>query len=565
MLAAVARVERKRQRDAFVDLCDAIDAAAGRRVPRSLANSSAVFRPGFEDFRFDLVRPGMGLFGLDPTPFLPPPPADATAAERPPSRKTTPCVSVFAPVIQVRFVPKGDPVGYNESFVAPRDTAVAVVRVGYGDGLPRALSNKGRLWWTPPELPEYANPGGASYALPITGMISMDSAMVDITDVPPQCRPKPGDNIEVFGTHQNADDVAAVIGTIGHELLTRLSQRMCRVYLPAAKAAAPPAAVDDAASDGDAETAAGFLLAKQLEAVSDVDPAPAAASDPAAPTDAAETATPASTSDDCVEDPAAFAASLVPRSERRAAPPPEMTARAASYVYAMTAFLHERLAAYGVRYYLEGGSLLGQARDGGIIRFDDDADVQIHPDDTAALLAHVERLRADLRGWACRAGETVVLRDATFGFKLMLYPKDPREAWELYFDTLRGEWAPGFAIVDLFLMEAATPGDGDAPVRYADPVIREQVARRGYGDIRLRRLGALPCARFGPIEARVPEDARGAAEDVFGPACWGTVQNKDGSSFSREGGSSVRAAYDAALFEQLRAAVTGGCKDTSPS
>jgi alanine racemase len=166
---------------------------------RSVANSSAIFRGSA--YHQDFARPGMALYGLNPTP------------ERPNPMK--PVITLEARVLQVRQVYEGDTVGYGASFTMPYDGQLATLAIGYADGLPRSGSNNLKFYWkgTP---------------CPMRGRISMDLVTVDITAVKPQ--PMPGDWMELINAQQSVDDIAAACGTIGYEILTNLGPRYQRIY-----------------------------------------------------------------------------------------------------------------------------------------------------------------------------------------------------------------------------------------------------------------------------------------------------------------------------------------------
>lgn len=168
---------------------------------KSLCNSSAIFRN--DQYHFDLVRPGMALYGLNPTP-----------------EKTNPMkkvVSLSVPIVRIRIVYKDACVGYGATYRFEKDSPIATVAAGYADGLFRALSNQGALYWK-------------GYRCPIRGRVSMDLTTIDLSDVPENERPRPGDVMEVIGPHQDADALAGSCGTIGYEILTALGQRYERVY-----------------------------------------------------------------------------------------------------------------------------------------------------------------------------------------------------------------------------------------------------------------------------------------------------------------------------------------------
>jgi alanine racemase len=176
-------------------------------VPISLANSGGVFR-GL-DYRGDLARPGVALYGAAPT----------SGAANP----MQPVVRLDIRVIQTRTVPAGTAVGYGGTHVTTRDTRIATLAAGYADGLPRSLSNSGGAWFD-------------GKRLPILGRVSMDSLMVDITALPDGAL-SPGTLVELIGPHQTLEAIATDAGTISYEILTRLGQRYHRNYkYPAGRA-----------------------------------------------------------------------------------------------------------------------------------------------------------------------------------------------------------------------------------------------------------------------------------------------------------------------------------------
>jgi alanine racemase len=171
----------------------------------SLANSGGTLSGAA--FGFDLVRPGIGLYG-----------GHATASR---DEDCEPVVRLEAQVLQVREVQVGERVGYSGSFTAQRRSRVAIIGVGYRDGYPRALSSG----------PE----GGparvfiAGQPAPIVGRISMDLMAVDVTDIP-QALVRRGSLAELLGPHVSLEEMAAHAGTIAYEILTRLGSRHARIY-----------------------------------------------------------------------------------------------------------------------------------------------------------------------------------------------------------------------------------------------------------------------------------------------------------------------------------------------
>lgn len=166
----------------------------------SFSNSSGIFLGS--DFHKDLVRPGMALYGLNPTPD-----------DRNPMRVV---VTVQAPVLQLRTLAEEECVGYGATFKAPKGAKLALLGIGYADGLLRSLSNRGK-----------AHING--YTVPIAGIVSMDLTVLDVSSVPEGVI-KDGDMAELIGVHLDADKVAEMAGTIGYELFTSITSRVKRIY-----------------------------------------------------------------------------------------------------------------------------------------------------------------------------------------------------------------------------------------------------------------------------------------------------------------------------------------------
>jgi len=167
-------------------------------TPMSLANTAGIYLG--KPYHFQMVRPGIGLYG-------------GYATIKPAQEDVRPVVTLLAAILQIREISKGETLGYNASYTAPRDMRVAVVGAGYADGVPVLASNKG-----------YATLHDEQ--VPIVGRVSMDLTMLDITDVhlPKQV----GGVVALRGDQLSAE--AETIGTINYEMLTRLGQRCRRDY-----------------------------------------------------------------------------------------------------------------------------------------------------------------------------------------------------------------------------------------------------------------------------------------------------------------------------------------------
>lgn len=171
---------------------------------RSLANSAALLT--IPASHMDWLRPGIMLYGA--TPF-----AELSAAEL----GLRPVMSLTAQLIAVREVAAGESVGYGASWVAERPSRIGTVSCGYADGYPRHA---------PSGTPLLV--GGQRAAL--AGRVSMDMLTVDLSDLPSA---QLGDAVELWGANLPVDEVAQAAGTIGYELLTKVTARVPRRYTQA--------------------------------------------------------------------------------------------------------------------------------------------------------------------------------------------------------------------------------------------------------------------------------------------------------------------------------------------
>lgn len=176
-----------------------------RGIPSSLANSSGIFLGA--PAHCDVVRPGVALYGVNPTP-----------GQNNPMR---PVIELQAHIVQVRSVPRGETVGYDAAWTAKRTTRIAVAAVGYADGYLRAASASDKT------------PGAdaivAGKRCPLAGRVSMDLLAIDVTDLPDNTVRR-GDLATLIGGEMTVDAVAGAAGTIGYEVLTGLGRRYHRVY-----------------------------------------------------------------------------------------------------------------------------------------------------------------------------------------------------------------------------------------------------------------------------------------------------------------------------------------------
>jgi len=174
-------------------------------APASLAAShGAMLGP---DYHFDLVRPGVALYGANPQG------PEGTASTAPNLMQTVAVLT--ARVLQLRRIDSGESVGYAASTRAKRPTMLATIALGYADGYPRALSNKGAAVI-------------AGRRVPVMGRVSMDLITLDVTDL--GAAPAIGDEVELLGDAVTLGEVAQTAGTNEYEILTRL-RRAPKVYV----------------------------------------------------------------------------------------------------------------------------------------------------------------------------------------------------------------------------------------------------------------------------------------------------------------------------------------------
>ena len=171
----------------------------------SFANSSGIFLG--PDFHFDLARAGAALFGINPIP------------------SQTNCMSevlnLKAKIVQVRRVDSPMTVGYGAAHRVKESARIATVPVGYADGFIRSLGG-------------CASAYVGNFCVPVIGRVSMDAITLDVSTVPEDLA-QPGAIVDLIGGRRALDDVASEAGTIGYEMLTRISGRIPRIYLDRAK------------------------------------------------------------------------------------------------------------------------------------------------------------------------------------------------------------------------------------------------------------------------------------------------------------------------------------------
>ena len=186
-------VTTRRSLDAFCSLCAAL-AAMGLRLPAHAANSAALLT--LPESRLAAARPGLALYGISPV-----------AGEW----GLRPVLSLCAPVVQIREIVAGTPVGYGADFVAAEPMRVGVLPIGYADGFCRALR----------DLPLTLLHKAKEFSVRVLGRICMDQTMIDLTHTPAHV----GDTVVLW---RDARRPAALLDTIPYEIFTALSARLDR-------------------------------------------------------------------------------------------------------------------------------------------------------------------------------------------------------------------------------------------------------------------------------------------------------------------------------------------------
>ena len=185
-----------KQVDVFLRAASSIQKALGYPVMRHILNSSGIVR--FPDYQFDMVRPGIGIYGIGNF---------GNYNLRPAGRFIT-------RISQVKLIPAGEPVGYGCADVSDNDRLIAILPVGYADGLNRKLGNrKGNLFIK-------------NTRVPLIGNVCMDMCMADITSL----KASEGDEVEIFGENIRVEEIAEKCETIPYEILTSIPARVKRVF-----------------------------------------------------------------------------------------------------------------------------------------------------------------------------------------------------------------------------------------------------------------------------------------------------------------------------------------------
>ncbi len=197
----VGHPKNERQRKIFDALRAKLPSA-----PASLANSAGILLG--RQHHYDMVRPGIAIYGGRP--------------QQTGDNPFQPAVTLFGRILQVRDVVSGETIGYGATRTLKRPTRIAVVAVGYADGIFRALSTR--------DDKEGLSVFIGGHAAPILGRVSMDLITVDVTTIPGDIARR-GEWVELIGPNVSAQAMAHHAGTIDYEILTNLGTRALRRYI----------------------------------------------------------------------------------------------------------------------------------------------------------------------------------------------------------------------------------------------------------------------------------------------------------------------------------------------
>jgi len=200
------------QHAVFADAVHLVEAAGAAIEVRHLANSAATLTS--PQVHYDLVRPGIAVYGLSPVPQL----------GGPADFGLVPAMTLEAELATVKRVPAGHGVSYTHQYVTPRDTVLGVVPLGYADGIPRHASGTQEHAGGPVRV--------GDRTLGVAGRVCMDQVVVDLG---PDATEQAGDRVELFGTGLDggptAQDWAHAAGTISYEIVARLSRSVPREHV----------------------------------------------------------------------------------------------------------------------------------------------------------------------------------------------------------------------------------------------------------------------------------------------------------------------------------------------
>ena len=188
----------KKQIHNFIELCNILKRELKQNFITHIQNSAGIER--FNNYKFDMVRIGIGLYGIAKTHEL--------------RKKLLPVLSFKTVISQIKHLKKGDSISYNRKGIMKKDGKIAVLPIGYADGLNRKLGN-GAFYVKINNQKAYT-----------IGTICMDMTMVDVSDL----NVHEGDEVIIFDSIEDIDRISNTLNTIPYEIFTGISRRVKRVY-----------------------------------------------------------------------------------------------------------------------------------------------------------------------------------------------------------------------------------------------------------------------------------------------------------------------------------------------
>lgn len=185
-----------RQADIFLEAVEKIREGTGYNFLRHICNSAGIVR--FPQYQFEMVRPGIGIYGIGSFE----------------GTHLIPAGRFITRISQIKIIPAGDPVGYGCADISGNERSVAILPVGYADGLSRKLGNRNGTLFI------------KNTRVPLIGNICMDMCMADVTGLDA----REGDEAEIFGSNISIDELAQKCGTIPYEILTSIPGRVKRIF-----------------------------------------------------------------------------------------------------------------------------------------------------------------------------------------------------------------------------------------------------------------------------------------------------------------------------------------------
>jgi alanine racemase len=199
----------RQQIEKFIRLIESLAKTEVNPIIRHIANSAGFLN--FPESYFDMIRPGLVIYGISPN--------QATNQILP----LKPVMSLRTRIVNLRNIPKGHSISYERAYFTKRDSLIAVITAGYGDGYPWSLSNTAEVLIS-------------GVRAKVVGNVCMDLTMIDVTDIP---NAKIGDIVTLMGNSENetisANELAKWAKTIPYEVITGISPRVPRVFIKEGK------------------------------------------------------------------------------------------------------------------------------------------------------------------------------------------------------------------------------------------------------------------------------------------------------------------------------------------